>query len=115
MAAVALMPVNLNFPQVVQNQVPGGSQEAALQICRGCKAADRVQVGVPLTAAVLQRRRGLQVQDTAVEGFSLASVLCRSASPDSRKVVKWNVEDTFSWLRRDHSASKEDYMVRTPL
>ncbi|CAM5152194.1 unnamed protein product [Eretmochelys imbricata] len=36
----------------------------------------------------------------------------RSASPDSRKVVKWNVEDTFSWLRRDHSASKEDYMDR---
>uniref|UniRef100_A0A8C9EK14 PDX1 C-terminal inhibiting factor 1 n=1 Tax=Pavo cristatus TaxID=9049 RepID=A0A8C9EK14_PAVCR len=35
-----------------------------------------------------------------------------SASPDSRKVVKWNVEDTFSWLRRDHSASKEDYMDR---
>jgi len=43
------------------------------------------------------------------------SVLCRSASPDSRKVVKWNVEDTFSWLRRDHSASKEDYMVSVPL
>lgn len=43
------------------------------------------------------------------------SVLCRSASPDSRKVVKWNVEDTFSWLRRDHSASKEDYMVSIPL
>ncbi|XP_077192254.1 LOW QUALITY PROTEIN: mRNA (2'-O-methyladenosine-N(6)-)-methyltransferase [Paroedura picta] len=36
----------------------------------------------------------------------------RSASPDSRKMVKWNVEDTFSWLRRDHSASKEDYMDR---
>ncbi|XP_033009815.1 mRNA (2'-O-methyladenosine-N(6)-)-methyltransferase [Lacerta agilis] len=36
----------------------------------------------------------------------------RSASSDSRKVVKWNVEDTFSWLRRDHSASKEDYMDR---
>nr|XP_056700139.1 mRNA (2'-O-methyladenosine-N(6)-)-methyltransferase [Euleptes europaea] len=36
----------------------------------------------------------------------------RSASPDSRKVVKWNVADTFSWLRRDHSASKEDYMDR---
>ncbi|XP_013930815.1 PREDICTED: phosphorylated CTD-interacting factor 1 [Thamnophis sirtalis] len=36
----------------------------------------------------------------------------RSASPDSRKVVKWNVEDTFSWLRRDRSASKEDYMDR---
>ncbi|MBN3325139.1 PCIF1 factor, partial [Atractosteus spatula] len=44
-----------------------------------------------------------------------ASVLCspgRNASPDSRKVVKWNVEDTFSWLRKDHSASKEDYMDR---
>nr|XP_015220584.1 PREDICTED: phosphorylated CTD-interacting factor 1 isoform X1 [Lepisosteus oculatus]XP_015220585.1 PREDICTED: phosphorylated CTD-interacting factor 1 isoform X1 [Lepisosteus oculatus] len=36
----------------------------------------------------------------------------RNASPDSRKVVKWNVEDTFSWLRKDHSASKEDYMDR---
>lgn len=36
----------------------------------------------------------------------------RSTSPDSRKVVKWNVEDTFSWLRKDHSASKEDYMDR---
>lgn len=39
------------------------------------------------------------------------SGLCRNASPESRKVVKWNAEDTMSWLRRDHSASKEDYMV----
>ncbi|XP_075701518.1 mRNA (2'-O-methyladenosine-N(6)-)-methyltransferase isoform X1 [Rhinoderma darwinii] len=36
----------------------------------------------------------------------------RRASPDIRKVVKWNVEDTFSWLRRDHLATKEDYMDR---
>lgn len=36
----------------------------------------------------------------------------RNATPDSRKVVKWNVEDTISWLRKDHSASKEDYMDR---
>ncbi|KAG8007221.1 Phosphorylated CTD-interacting factor 1 [Nibea albiflora] len=35
----------------------------------------------------------------------------RNASPESRKVVKWNAEDTMSWLRRDHSASKEDYMA----
>ncbi|KAF3855558.1 hypothetical protein F7725_016281 [Dissostichus mawsoni] len=35
-----------------------------------------------------------------------------NASPESRKVVKWNAEDTMSWLRRDHSASKEDYMDR---
>lgn len=35
----------------------------------------------------------------------------RNASPESRKVVKWNAEDTMNWLRRDHSASKEDYMV----
>lgn len=48
---------------------------------------------------------------TRCRGLNFTSVLCRSASPDSRKVVKWNVEDTFSWLRRDHSASKEDYMV----
>lgn len=40
-------------------------------------------------------------------------LLCpdRNATPDSRKVVKWNAEDTMNWLRRDHSASKEDYMV----
>uniref|UniRef100_A0A8K9X5J1 mRNA (2'-O-methyladenosine-N(6)-)-methyltransferase n=1 Tax=Oncorhynchus mykiss TaxID=8022 RepID=A0A8K9X5J1_ONCMY len=36
----------------------------------------------------------------------------RNATPDSRKVVKWNAEDTINWLRRDHSASKEDYMDR---
>ncbi|KAM8946229.1 LOW QUALITY PROTEIN: mRNA (2'-O-methyladenosine-N(6)-)-methyltransferase [Pelodytes ibericus] len=36
----------------------------------------------------------------------------RSASSDSRKLIKWNVEDTFSWLRRDHLATKEDYMDR---
>ncbi|OCT62783.1 mRNA (2'-O-methyladenosine-N(6)-)-methyltransferase [Xenopus laevis] len=36
----------------------------------------------------------------------------RRASSDSRKMVKWNVEDTFSWLRRDHLATKEDYMDR---
>ncbi|XP_013987191.1 mRNA (2'-O-methyladenosine-N(6)-)-methyltransferase isoform X1 [Salmo salar] len=36
----------------------------------------------------------------------------RNATPDSRKVVKWNAEDTTNWLRRDHSASKEDYMDR---
>ncbi|KAJ8384812.1 hypothetical protein AAFF_G00197990 [Aldrovandia affinis] len=36
----------------------------------------------------------------------------RNATPDSRKVVKWNVEDTINWLRKDHSASKEDYMDR---
>lgn len=41
----------------------------------------------------------------------MISELCRNASPESRKVVKWNAEDTMSWLRRDHSASKEDYMV----
>ncbi|XP_037535640.1 mRNA (2'-O-methyladenosine-N(6)-)-methyltransferase [Nematolebias whitei] len=36
----------------------------------------------------------------------------RNVSPESRKVVKWNAEDTMNWLRRDHSASKEDYMDR---
>lgn len=30
--------------QVISNQVPGGSQAPALQICRGCQAAHRVQV-----------------------------------------------------------------------
>lgn len=33
MAAVKLMHVNLYLPQAIQNQVPGGSQETALQVC----------------------------------------------------------------------------------
>lgn len=39
----------------------------------------------------------------------------RSASSDSRKIVKWNVEDTITWLRKQVSASYEDYLVRTVL
>ncbi|XP_078473832.1 mRNA (2'-O-methyladenosine-N(6)-)-methyltransferase isoform X1 [Lampetra fluviatilis] len=36
----------------------------------------------------------------------------RNASPDSRKIVKWNVEETFNWLRKEPSPSKEDYLDR---
>ncbi|XP_069740810.1 mRNA (2'-O-methyladenosine-N(6)-)-methyltransferase isoform X3 [Narcine bancroftii] len=36
----------------------------------------------------------------------------RNATPDIRKTVKWNVEDTFNWLRKEPSATKEDYMER---
>ena len=36
----------------------------------------------------------------------------RTASPDSRKIVKWNVEDTFQWLRRTVGASFDDFQVR---
>lgn len=36
----------------------------------------------------------------------------RSASSDSRKIVKWNVEDTITWLRKQGSASYEDYLER---
>ncbi|XP_048464059.1 mRNA (2'-O-methyladenosine-N(6)-)-methyltransferase isoform X4 [Rhincodon typus] len=36
----------------------------------------------------------------------------RNATPDVRKTVKWNVEDTFNWLRKEPSATKEDYMER---
>lgn len=36
---------------------------------------------------------------------------CRSASSDSRKIVKWNVEDTITWLRKQGSPSYEDYLV----
>ncbi|KAL5022155.1 hypothetical protein ScPMuIL_001310 [Solemya velum] len=36
----------------------------------------------------------------------------RSTTPDSRKIVKWNVEDTFTWLRKQQNASYEDYLER---
>lgn len=36
----------------------------------------------------------------------------RGVSPESRKMVKWNVEDTFNWLRRQANASFDDYLVR---
>ena len=37
-------------------------------------------------------------------------VLCRGGTPEGRKVVKWNVEDTFTWLRKQN-AVYEDYLV----
>ncbi|XP_036326773.1 mRNA (2'-O-methyladenosine-N(6)-)-methyltransferase [Rhagoletis pomonella] len=36
----------------------------------------------------------------------------RSAPAESKKIVKWNVEDTFQWLRRTVGASYEDFQDR---
>ncbi|XP_053953763.1 mRNA (2'-O-methyladenosine-N(6)-)-methyltransferase [Anastrepha ludens] len=36
----------------------------------------------------------------------------RTAPAESKKVVKWNVEDTFQWLRRTVGASYEDFQDR---
>ncbi|XP_074113087.1 phosphorylated CTD-interacting factor 1 [Cotesia typhae] len=36
----------------------------------------------------------------------------RSASSESRKVVKWNAEDTFQWLRRTVGATFDDFQDR---
>ena len=42
----------------------------------------------------------------------LLSETSRNASQESRKIVKWNVEDTFVWLRRTVGATFDDYMER---
>uniref|UniRef100_A0A8D8SHK6 Phosphorylated CTD-interacting factor 1 n=3 Tax=Cacopsylla melanoneura TaxID=428564 RepID=A0A8D8SHK6_9HEMI len=36
----------------------------------------------------------------------------RNASPESRKVVKWNAEDTFAWLRKTVGATYDDFQER---
>ena len=36
----------------------------------------------------------------------------RNAPPESRKIVKWNVEDTLGWLRRTVGASYDDFQER---
>ncbi|KAI1297205.1 hypothetical protein HDE_04734 [Halotydeus destructor] len=36
----------------------------------------------------------------------------RNASPESRKIVKWNVEDAFLWIRKTLNATFEDYQER---
>ena len=36
--------------------------------------------------------------------------LCRNGTPEGRKVVKWNVEETYTWLRKQN-AVYEDYIV----
>lgn len=36
----------------------------------------------------------------------------RNASPESRKIVKWNVEDAFNWIRRTLNATFDDYQER---
>ena len=35
----------------------------------------------------------------------------RGASPESRKVVKWHAEETFTWLRKSNGASYDDFLV----
>ena len=37
---------------------------------------------------------------------------CRNVSAESRKLVKWNVEDTFQWLRRTVGATYDDFQER---
>lgn len=36
----------------------------------------------------------------------------RNASSESRKIVKWNVEDAFQWIRKTMNATFEDYQQR---
>ncbi|GAB6021217.1 hypothetical protein CHUAL_003835 [Chamberlinius hualienensis] len=36
----------------------------------------------------------------------------RNATPESRKIVKWNVEDAFQWLRKSQNATYDDYLER---
>ena len=36
----------------------------------------------------------------------------RTASPESRKIVKWNVEDAFNWIRKTLNATFDDYQGR---
>uniref|UniRef100_T1J547 WW domain-containing protein n=1 Tax=Strigamia maritima TaxID=126957 RepID=T1J547_STRMM len=36
----------------------------------------------------------------------------RNVSPRSRKIVKWNVEDAFQWLRKTQNATYDDYLER---
>lgn len=38
--------------------------------------------------------------------------MARNASPESRKVVKWNAEETFQWLRRTVGATYDDFQER---
>lgn len=64
-----------------------------------------------LGKAELANQQALWVQWGRGGGADRGCYPFRNASPESRKVVKWNAEDTMNWLRRDHSASKEDYMV----
>lgn len=37
----------------------------------------------------------------------------RTTSQEGRKVVKWNVDETFKWLRKKHNSSYEDYLERS--
>lgn len=35
----------------------------------------------------------------------------RNAEAESRKVVKWNVDETFQWLRKTVGATYDDFQV----
>ncbi|GIY13640.1 hypothetical protein CEXT_754121, partial [Caerostris extrusa] len=36
----------------------------------------------------------------------------RNISPEKRKIVKWNAEDAFQWIRQTLNATFEDYLAR---
>lgn len=44
--------------------------------------------------------------------FAKKMIESRNASSESRKIVKWNVDDAFNWIRRTLNATFEDYQER---
>lgn len=47
-----------------------------------------------------------------VSKLTILNCFCRTASSESRKIVKWNVEDTFNWVKKMMNATYEDYLER---
>ena len=42
----------------------------------------------------------------------ILSYAYRNVSSESRKIVKWNAEDTFQWLRKTIGATYDDFQER---
>lgn len=44
--------------------------------------------------------------------FKIIRLLFRNVTSESRKIVKWNAEDTFQWLRKTVGATYDDFQER---
>ncbi|KAH9507644.1 mRNA (2'-O-methyladenosine-N(6)-)-methyltransferase [Bulinus truncatus] len=73
---------------------------------------DEIMNDIPLklirTTLIVDARKQLYKYAEAAKKM----IESRNTSAEGRKIVKWNVDETFKWLRKKHNSLLEDYLER---
>lgn len=86
--------------ETCEAKVYRGCKKTAFAVCRGREKSDRIKV-----------KFLIKVHHKFINKL-ISCFKYRNASPESRKVVKWNAEETFQWLRRTVGATYDDFQER---